>query len=78
MCIRDRDFILKNELIHWDNSVIQSGSANAMLTNILSFSLNVASLSLSYFVLDDDTTNSFEKEHFEFLLCDTFLQIVHH
>ena len=49
-----------------------------MLTNILSFSLNVAALSSSYFDMDDDTTNSFEKEHFEFLLRDTFLQIVHH
>ena len=26
--------------------------------------------------MDDDTTNSFEKEHFEFLLHDTLLQIV--
>ena len=49
-----------------------------MLTNILSFSLNVAALSSIYFDMDDDMTNSFEKEHFEFLLRDTFLQIVHH
>ena len=41
-----------------------------MLTNILSFSSNVAALSLSYFDMDDDTTHSFEKEHFEFLLQD--------
>ena len=43
-----------------------------MLTNILSFSSNVAALSSSYFVMDDDTTNYFEKEHFKFLLHDTF------
>ena len=59
--------------------MILSGSADAMLTNILSFSSNVAALSSSYFVMDDDdTTNYFEKEHFEFLLRDTFLQSVHH
>ena len=58
--------------------MILSGPADAMLTSILSFSSNVAALSISYFVMDDDTTNSFEKEPFEFLLRDTFLQIVHH
>ena len=52
--------------------MILSGSADALLTNILSFSSNVAALSSSYFVMDDDTTNYFEKEHFEFLLRDTF------
>ena len=67
-----------HELIHLGNSVILLGSAEAMLTNILSFSLNVAGLTLSYFVMDDDMTNYFENEHFEFLLRDTFLQIVHH
>ena len=72
------DFILKNELIHWGNSVILSGSADAMLTNIFSFSSNVAALSSSYFDIDEDTTDYFEKEHLEFLLHDTFLQIVHH
>ena len=64
--------------MHWGNSVILSGSADAMLTNILSFSLNVAALRSSYFVMDDDATNYLKKEHFEFFLRDTFLQIVYH
>ena len=58
--------------------IVLSGSADAMLINILSFSSNAAALSSSYSDMDDDTTNSYEKEHFEFLLHDTFLQIVHH
>ena len=58
--------------------MILSESADAMLIIILSFSSNGAALSLSYFVMDDDMSNYFEKEHFEFLLRDTFLQIVHH
>ena len=66
---------LKNELIHWGNSGILTGSADAILTNILSFPSNVAALSSSYFVMDDDTTNYFEKEHFEFCSVTHFYKL---
>ena len=55
--------------------MILSRSADAMLTNILSFYLNVAALSSSYFDMDDDTTDSFVKEHFEFLLRSHFYKL---